>query len=104
MVMPNEEREREEIELSVPQPIGVPEPEEESEVPEAELTDEDMDDLFGVDPQGYSREEGDLDDLLEVSDEDLFGVGEPKPTRPQRYKRTPQRYVPPNDGMGGMRY
>lgn len=114
MVMPNEEElEEGRLEIAPVRPI-VPEPapepeeeEEESETPEAELSEEDREALFGVGGLADISEPDDLSDLVEVTDEDLFG---PKETEPQPkprklyYRRTSQPYTPPGTGMGSLRY
>lgn len=96
----------------VPEQATEPEPEEEepeSEYPEAGLTAEDREALFGVDGVADIGEADDLSDLVEVTDEDIFGTDEtepqPKP-KPKKlyYRRTSQPYTPPETGMGGLRY
>jgi len=110
MIMPyEEEREEERVEIAPAQPV-IPEPEEEeeeeSETPEAELSAQDKEDLFGVRGIADLGEDDDLSDLVEVTDEDIMGSNEPEGAAPpvKQFKRTQKRYVPPDTGMGGMRY
>lgn len=101
-----------------PQPIvPVPPPDEEeapeeeevkSVLPEAAFTDKDREALFGVKGLADIGEPDDLSDLVEVTDEDLFGTdeAEPEPKPPPKklyYRRTSQPYPPPETGMGGVR-
>lgn len=116
MVMPNNEEELEEGRAEImparpiePEPEPPPEEEPESDYPDADLSDQDMDDLFGVGGVTGMSEPDDLSDLVEVDEEDIFGLNEAEPQpKPQPkklyYRRTSQPYYPPETGMGGVRH
>jgi len=101
-----------------PVPVSVPEPEDELadlfEVPQPEDNDMAIDHLLA--PPEEVTEDDDVEDLVEVSAEDI--MGEPYPGTPpstetpetpgrvpvKRFKRTLRRYPPPPTSLGGVRY
>jgi hypothetical protein len=78
---------------------------DDGEIPEAGLSAEDEDEIFGVDDEDVLGEgPDDMSDVLDVSDEDVMGPG---PSAPKRRKprpaRSQRRYQPPTS-MGSMGY
>ena len=66
-----------------------------------EVTDEELDGSLGE--VFEVPEEEDMSDLVEVSNEDIYGGFVYKRTQPtQRYKRTSKTYTPPETSMGTM--
>jgi len=78
------------------------------EGPDLEQEEEDMDDLMGVDFEVDILDVGDdgtLEDLVNVTNEDIIGMApRPQYRRPAPRRRTTRRNGPPPDtSLGGMR-
>lgn len=80
------------------------EEERKPEFPEAELSDEAAEEIFGLNQEDILGEgDADMKDLFEVTNEDIMGR-DPLKLRSRKFKRTGKRYVPPpNTSLGGMR-
>lgn len=81
------------------------ESEPENEFPETGLTEDDEDEIFGLDDEDIVGGSDDLDDILGVSSEDVMGVDPLARKKRRKMKRTTKRYQPPpNPSLGGMQY
>ena len=69
------------------------------------MTEEDKAWAFGTYGVDRIDEPEELDDLFEVTDEDIMGDDEPEqPSKQTKYRIRPVRRISPSTSMGGMQY
>lgn len=74
-----------------------------SEFPETRITEEDEDEIFGVDEEDILGGDADFSDILSVSKEDILGRP-PRPPKSKRMTRTLKHSPTPPPNMGGVQY